>query len=149
MCCIHATFALFYCLLFNLNLNSYEFEFKLNVFESFQKWKSLPFSPLVFSPVGPSLLFLFSFSLHSRGPENHPAPAQNFPQPGPVGTPSPAPADKRAPPIRPVPFLRFKRDSSSGSPGRARPAAPCRDPHAKMPRPSPSPSPYISAALPP
>ena len=136
-----------YCLLFNLSLNSYEFEFKLNVFESFQKkkWKSLPSSPLFFSLAGPSLLFLFSFSLLSRGPENHPAPAQNFPQPGPVGTPSPAPADKRAPPIRPVPFLRFKRDSSSGSPGRARPAAPCRDPHAKMPRPSP----YISAALPP
>ena len=63
MCCIHATFALFYCLLFNLNLNSYEFEFKLNVFESFQKWKSLPFSPLLFSPVGPSLLFLFSLFL--------------------------------------------------------------------------------------
>ena len=61
LCCIHATFALFYCLLFNLNLNSYEFEFKLNVFESFQKWKSLPFSPLLFSPAGPSLLFLFSF----------------------------------------------------------------------------------------
>ena len=137
LCCIHATFALFYCLLLNLNLNSYEFEFKLNVFESFQKWKSLPFSPLLFSPAGPSLL--------SRGPENHPAPAQDIPQPGPVGTPSPAPADRRAPPVEPVLFLRLKRDSSSGSPGRARPAAPCRDPHAKMPRPSP----YISAALPP
>jgi len=63
LCCIHVTFALFYCLLFNLNLNSYEFEFKLNVFEFFQKWKSLPFSPLLFSPAGPSLLFLFSLFL--------------------------------------------------------------------------------------
>ena len=47
--------ALFYCLLFNLNLNSFEFEFKLNMFESFQKCKAISFPLLVFSPAGRSL----------------------------------------------------------------------------------------------
>ena len=77
LCCIHATFALFYCLLFNLNLNSYEFEFKLNVFESFQKWKNLPF-PLSFSAQPDHLFFFFS-------------PFSSFPRP-------------RKPSRRPVPF---------------------------------------------
>jgi hypothetical protein len=35
--CIHAAFALFYCLLFNLNLNS----LNLNLFESFYKRKKM------------------------------------------------------------------------------------------------------------
>ena len=79
MCCIHATFALFYCLLFNLNLNSYEFEFKLNVFESFQKWKSLPFSPSPFQPNRPISSFSFSLFLPRPkllvGPAFFPSPA--------------------------------------------------------------------------
>ena len=86
MCCIHATFELFYCLLFNLNLNSYELEFKLNVFEPFQKWKSLLF-PLSFSAQPAHLFFFFSLFLFipaaqktiPRRPKTFPSPAQLAP----------------------------------------------------------------------
>ena len=116
LCCIHATFALFYCLLFNLKLNSYEFEFKLNVFESFQKWKSLPFSPLLFSPLPLPARFLFFFP---RGPTAGLAslyrgpflflPAHLRARPAP-SLPSLAATDRRAPPIGVTPFL----ESDSG-----------------------------------
>ena len=67
-----------YCLLFNLSLNSYEFEFKLNVFESFQKNGKAFLFPLSFSAQPAHLFFFFS-------------PFSSFPRP-------------RKPSRRPIPF---------------------------------------------
>ena len=112
---------------FHFETEFLEFKLELNCLNQLFKKKKRRNISLSFQP-SPNPLFLFS-------PAAQPKPAQNFPQPGLVGAPSPAPAYRWAPPVGPVLFLRLKRDSSSGSPGRAHPAAPCRDPHAKTPRP--------------
>ena len=112
---------------FHFETEFYGFKLELNCLNQlFKKNRRRRNLSLSFQP-SPNPLFLFS-------PAVQPKPAQHFPQPGPVGAPSPAPADRQAPPVGPVLFLRLKRDSSSGSPGRARPAAPCRDPHSKAVR---------------
>ena len=118
MCCIHATFELFYCLLFNLNLNLYEFEFKLNMFESFQKWKCLPFSPLIFSPAGPSLRFLFSFLFFPAAQKTIPRRPKTFPSPAQLAPPLPHRQTGGPRPSGPSPS-----SGSSGTPAQGVPAA--------------------------
>ena len=57
---------LFHCLLFNSSLNSPEFKFELNMFESISKENAKPFSlsPSLFSPAGPIPLSLFPSLSH-------------------------------------------------------------------------------------
>ena len=143
MCCIHATFALFYCLLFNLNLNSYGFEFKFNVFEPFQKWKSL-FFPSPFQPLRP--ISSFSFLLFSSfprprkpsraGPKLSPARPSRHPLSRTGRQAGPA---RRARPLPPAQAGLQLRESRPRTPRRG-----CLGPHAEASSP-----PYLSAARPP
>ena len=131
MCCIHAAFPLFYCLV-QFEFEFLEFEFELNFlvfFSKMQKNLSFPLSPLSVHPVFPSFPFPFSPLFSAR-------PSFIFPflSAQPETRLLSLPTDRRAPPVGPVLFLRLKRDSSSGSPGRAHPTAPCRDPHAEAVR---------------
>ena len=71
----------------------FEFEFNLNLFESFQKWKSLPFSPLLFSPLPVPARFLFFPPRPNRRP--------SLPLPRPVSL-SPGPSPRTARSVAPL-----------------------------------------------
>ena len=119
MCCIHATFALFYCLLFNLNLNSYELEFKLNVFEPFQKWKSLLFFPSPFQPSRPISSFSFLFFSSFPRPRK---PSRAGPKLSPA-RPSWHPLSRTGRQAGPAHQARPPSSGSSGTPAQGVPAA--------------------------
>ena len=59
LCCIHIAFALFYCLLFNFNLNSLNLNLNCIGLESFSKCQNL--LPFPLGPVQSLSPFLFSF----------------------------------------------------------------------------------------
>ena len=123
--------ALFHCLLFNSSLNSPEFKFELNRFESISKENAKHFSlsPSLFSPAGPIPLLSFFFPFLSPQPKPQPVscPGQN-----PAQTPFSSPvraslfsaADRWAPPVGAVPDLEPGSDSSRVRPAHAPPAPP-------------------------
>ena len=105
--------ALFYFLLFNSSLNSLEFKFELNLFESISKnAKTHPFFPFLLAQPK-SLSFFFPASPAQSAQSPYSAQSAN-----PLSLP-PSVAEARDPPVRAVPFLVPSWDSppSSGAAG--------------------------------
>ena len=122
--------ALFHCLLFNSSLNSPEFKFELNMFESISKENAKLFSlsPSLFSPPGPIPLLSFIFLSFPRSPNCRPVSCPGLTRAPPL---LPHLAARRGPPVRVVLDLVTDRDSVP-SPDRARRATDFgRGPHAK------------------
>ena len=101
----------------------FKFEFELNVFESFQKWKSFSFTPFHFSAQSAHLSFLpLPFSSFLAAQKSHRRPSR-LPLPGLARHLTflfHSPTDRRGPPVRPSFFLLPCAPRTPQSPAAAR-----------------------------